>query len=87
MVAQKTTFASISNSTYAKVHAVRAIHELPLREKKGFGYYLRKSCQNCRVCRLPSSWKRCSPTPTSSTITSRGGGVHSPILAPISTTV
>ncbi|OKH19860.1 hypothetical protein FACHB389_33240 [Nostoc calcicola FACHB-389] len=30
--------------TYAKVHAVGAIHELPLRENKGFGYCLRKSC-------------------------------------------
>ena len=30
--------------TYAKVHTVGAIHELPLRENKGFGYCLRKSC-------------------------------------------
>ncbi|MCL6752951.1 hypothetical protein KBT16_19045 [Nostoc sp. CCCryo 231-06] len=29
--------------TYAKVHAVGAIHELPLRENKGFSYYSRKS--------------------------------------------
>ncbi|MHC5817034.1 MAG: hypothetical protein ACYT04_14250 [Nostoc sp.] len=31
------------NWTYAKVHAVGAIHELPLPENKGFGYCLRKS--------------------------------------------
>jgi hypothetical protein len=35
-----------SNRTYAKVHAVGAIHELPLHQNKGFGYCLRKSCLN-----------------------------------------
>ena len=29
--------------TYAKLYGVGAIHELPLPENKGFGYFLRKS--------------------------------------------
>ncbi|MEH2164797.1 MAG: hypothetical protein V7K38_28015 [Nostoc sp.] len=29
--------------TYAKLHAVGAIHELPLSETQGLGYFLRKS--------------------------------------------
>ncbi|MHC5833152.1 MAG: hypothetical protein ACYT04_98495, partial [Nostoc sp.] len=29
--------------TYAKLHTVGAIHELPLPKNKGFGYCLRKS--------------------------------------------
>ena len=29
--------------TYAKLHAVGAIHELPLPKNQGFGYCLRKS--------------------------------------------
>ncbi|MEH2437081.1 MAG: hypothetical protein V7K25_23060 [Nostoc sp.] len=33
----------ITNRTYAKVHAVGAIHELPLPENQGLGYFLRKS--------------------------------------------
>ncbi|MEH2055849.1 MAG: response regulator [Nostoc sp.] len=41
----KITAKYFSNRTYAKVHAVGAIHELLLRENKGFGYCLRKSCQ------------------------------------------
>jgi hypothetical protein len=32
-----------TSTTYAKVHAVGAIHELPLPKNKRFGYYLRKS--------------------------------------------
>jgi hypothetical protein len=35
----------IQSRTYAKLQAVEAIHELPLRETKGFGYCLRKSCK------------------------------------------
>jgi hypothetical protein len=38
---QNVTFFDLR--TYAKLHAVGAIHELPLPENKGLGYFLRKS--------------------------------------------